>query len=111
MTIADEAHRLKEPFAGITLAVKKVRSQSCFALTGTLFQNRMEEMWSVLDFVRAIYNTQHLLRIQVHRGHAGTLKQWREFASPIKKGHRLDGTAYEVVTGVVRGFRVTASLH
>ena len=31
--------------------MKKIRCSSCFALTGTLVQNRMDEMWSVLDFV------------------------------------------------------------
>ena len=51
VVIADEAHRLKEPFAALTLAMKKIQCQSCFALTGTLYQNRMDEMWSVLDFV------------------------------------------------------------
>jgi SNF2 family DNA or RNA helicase len=33
------------------LAMKKLKCPSCFALTGTLIQNRLEEMWSVLDFV------------------------------------------------------------
>ena len=52
IVIADEAHRLKEPRAAITLAMKKIQCSSCFALTGTLVQNRMDEMWSVLDYVR-----------------------------------------------------------
>ncbi len=39
----------------------------------------------------------------MQRGEAGTLKQWREFAvNPIKKGHRHEGTAKEVVEGIVR---------
>ncbi|ORY30568.1 P-loop containing nucleoside triphosphate hydrolase protein [Naematelia encephala] len=89
VVIADEAHRIKEPRAAGTLALKKIKCSSCFALTGTLVQNRMEEMWSVLDFV--------------HRGWAGTLKQWRDFAvNPIKKGHRHEGSAREVVEGIMR---------
>ncbi|WRT67988.1 uncharacterized protein IL334_004963 [Kwoniella shivajii] len=49
----------------------------------------MDEMWSVLDFT--------------HRGWAGTLKQWRDFAvNPIKKGHRHEGTAAEVITAIMR---------
>lgn len=51
VVIADEAHRLKQPATGITLAMKKFVRPICFALTGTLIQNRMEEMWSILDFV------------------------------------------------------------
>lgn len=51
MVIADEAHRLKDPRGQMALAMKKFQASSCFALTGTLIQNRLEEMWSVLDFV------------------------------------------------------------
>lgn len=51
VVIADEAHRLKQPDTGITLAMKKFARPICFALTGTLIQNRMDEMWSVLDLV------------------------------------------------------------
>lgn len=54
VVIADEAHRLKEPKGQLGLAMKKIRCPSCFALTGTLIQNRLEEMWSVLDFVSQI---------------------------------------------------------
>jgi SNF2 family DNA or RNA helicase len=52
--IADEAHRLKEPRGQLGLAMKKIKCPSCFALTGTLIQNRLEEMWSVLDFVSVV---------------------------------------------------------
>jgi SNF2 family DNA or RNA helicase len=52
VVIADEAHRLKEARGQLGLAMKKIQCPSCFALTGTLIQNRLEEMWSVLDFVR-----------------------------------------------------------
>jgi SNF2 family DNA or RNA helicase len=51
--IVDEAHRMKKPTGYLAKAVKKLRANTCFALTGTLIQNRMEEMWSVLDFVSA----------------------------------------------------------
>lgn len=86
--IVDEAHRLKEPMSQTTLALKSIQCQVCFALTGTLVQNRIDEMWSVLDFV--------------HRGWAGTYRQWKEFAvSPIKKGHQVEGTAAEVVRAIM----------
>lgn len=51
VVIVDEAHRLKKQTGRLALAVKKLKARACFALTGTLIQNRMEEMWSVLDFV------------------------------------------------------------
>ncbi|OCF57032.1 hypothetical protein L486_05889 [Kwoniella mangroviensis CBS 10435] len=89
VVIVDEAHRMKEPGAQATLALKSIDCKICFALTGTLVQNRMDEMWSVLDFT--------------HRGWAGTLKEWKEFAvNPIKRGHRHEGTAAEVITAIMR---------
>ncbi|WWC96326.1 hypothetical protein V866_003193 [Kwoniella sp. B9012] len=89
VVIVDEAHRMKEPRAQATLALKSIDCKICFALTGTLVQNRMDEMWSVLDFT--------------HRGWAGTLKEWKEFAvNPIKRGHRHEGTAAEVITAIMR---------
>lgn len=108
--MVDEAHRLKEPRASRTLALKKIQCSACFALTGTLIQNRIEEMWSVLDFVSlaALAMTWHRMGAddQTQRGWAGTFRQWREFAVlPIKKGHRLDGTAHDVVMGIV-SFRI-----
>ena len=39
---------------------------------------------------------------QVQRGHAGTLKQWRNFVvKPIKQGQRREGMASDVVTSIV----------
>jgi len=39
---------------------------------------------------------------QVQRGHAGTLKQWRDFVvKPIKQGQRREGMASDVVTSIV----------
>ena len=60
VVIADEAHRLKEPRGQLGLAMKKIKCPSCFALTGTLIQNRLEEMWSVLDFV-SVLDSIHLI--------------------------------------------------
>nr|XP_019045400.1 hypothetical protein I302_05789 [Kwoniella bestiolae CBS 10118]OCF24330.1 hypothetical protein I302_05789 [Kwoniella bestiolae CBS 10118] len=89
VVIVDEAHRMKEPRAQATLALKSINCRVCFALTGTLVQNRMDEMWSVLDFT--------------HRGWAGTLQEWKDFAvNPIKRGHRREGTAAEVITAIMR---------
>ena len=51
VVIVDEAHRMKNHHGRLGFAVKKIPCKSCFALTGTLIQNRLDEMWSVLDFV------------------------------------------------------------
>jgi SNF2 family DNA or RNA helicase len=62
VVIADEAHRLKEPRGQLGLAMKKIQCPSCFALTGTLIQNRLEEMWSVLDFVGQLRGAHLIVR-------------------------------------------------
>lgn len=88
IVIVDEAHRMKRPDSRIALAVKQLKARACFALTGTLIQNRIEEVWSILDFVR--------------RRWAGTFKQWTEYAvRPINEGHKYDGTIAEVINSVV----------
>ncbi|ODO00229.1 hypothetical protein I350_06857 [Cryptococcus amylolentus CBS 6273] len=87
--IADEAHRLKEPRSMTTVSIKKIQTRICFALTGTLVQNRIDEMWSVLDFA--------------HRGWAGTSQEWIDFVvDPIKTGHQSEGTAQQVVEAIRR---------
>ena len=48
VVIADEAHRLKEPGAAITLAIKKIQVTSCFALSGTIIQNRVSATHVIL---------------------------------------------------------------
>ncbi|BEJ12218.1 hypothetical protein CspHIS471_0206780 [Cutaneotrichosporon sp. HIS471] len=89
VVIVDEAHRMKKLNGRLALAVKRLRANACFALTGTLIQNRMEEMWSILDFV--------------HRGWAGTFKEWRAYAAkPVTQGHRRDGTLLEVCMAIKR---------
>lgn len=47
---------MKNPSGHLALSVKKLRCRAAFALTGTLMQNRMGEMWSVMDFVRSKAN-------------------------------------------------------
>lgn len=106
MVIVDEAHRLKKQNGRLALAVKKLKAGACFALTGTLIQNRMEEMWSVLDFVG--FCRKHHLTNQVHRGWAGTFKEWKDYAAkPVTRGHRRDGTLMEVCRAIVRTIYLT----
>ncbi|KAL7420684.1 hypothetical protein Q5752_004635 [Cryptotrichosporon argae] len=44
VVVADKAHVLKGGKAKTTLALKALRARACFALTGTLVQNRLDEM-------------------------------------------------------------------
>jgi len=47
----DEAQMIKNHYTQTAQAVKAVRSEYCFALTGTPVENRLEELWSIYDIV------------------------------------------------------------
>ncbi len=49
--ILDEAHAIKNPSAAVTKAVKTIPAQHRLALTGTPIQNRLQELWSIFDFL------------------------------------------------------------
>jgi SNF2 family DNA or RNA helicase len=51
VVILDEAQRIKNPAAEVSIAVKQLRRQRAWALTGTPLENRMEDLVSILDFV------------------------------------------------------------
>ncbi len=49
--IIDEAQYIKNPSTQSARAVKAVRAQTRFALTGTPVENRLSELWSIFDFL------------------------------------------------------------
>lgn len=49
--ILDEAQAIKNPGTRQTRAVKKLRSEGRFALTGTPVENRLGDLWSLFDFL------------------------------------------------------------
>jgi superfamily II DNA or RNA helicase len=53
--ILDEAQFIKNPDAQITQSVKKIRSRRRLALTGTPLENRLLDLWSIVDFVMPNY--------------------------------------------------------
>ena len=50
IVVADEAQALKNPSAKQTQQVKKLKSQTRIALTGTPVENRLSDLWSLFDF-------------------------------------------------------------
>jgi non-specific serine/threonine protein kinase len=50
LVILDEAQSIKNPNAKQTLAVKNLKSDVRFALTGTPIENRLGDLWSLFDF-------------------------------------------------------------
>ncbi len=51
MVVLDEAQYIKNQNAAVTKAVKALRSDLRFALTGTPVENRLSELWSIFDFL------------------------------------------------------------
>lgn len=48
--IIDEAQFIKNPDALKTMAVKKIKADSKFALTGTPIENSLLDLWSIFDY-------------------------------------------------------------
>jgi hypothetical protein len=87
--VLDEAQNVKNPAARQTQAVKSFRAPSRIALTGTPVENRLSELWSILDFLNP--------------GLLGTAPAFRRsFATPIER-YRDAGRA-EALQRVTRPF-------
>lgn len=53
--IVDEAQNIKNPWAKQTQAIKRIRAGKKIALTGTPVENRLSELWSIMDFLNKGY--------------------------------------------------------
>jgi non-specific serine/threonine protein kinase len=51
LAVVDEAQAIKNPDSRQTRAVKALKAQARFALTGTPIENRLGDLWSIFDFV------------------------------------------------------------
>ncbi len=55
VAIIDEAQTIKNPSVQVTKAVKKIKADLRFALTGTPMENNLLDLWSITDFVNPNY--------------------------------------------------------
>ncbi len=70
--VLDEAQNIKNPSAKQSIAVREVESEFRIALTGTPVENRLSELWAIMDFLNP--------------GYLGPLNFFkRRFATPIEK--------------------------
>ncbi|MDI6885807.1 MAG: DEAD/DEAH box helicase [archaeon] len=53
--VLDEAQNIKNPAAKQTHAIKKFKAEHRIALTGTPVENRLSELWSIMDFLNPGY--------------------------------------------------------
>lgn len=70
--VLDEAQNIKNPFAKQTRAIKKLKGGYRIALTGTPIENRLRDLWSIMDFINP--------------GYLGSWEDFRrKFSIPIEK--------------------------
>lgn len=55
LMVIDEAQYIKNPDALKTMAVKRIKADSKFALTGTPIENSLLDLWSIFDFALPSY--------------------------------------------------------
>ena len=81
--VMDEAQKIKNATADITVVCKRFRTPHRLAMSGTPIQNDLRELWSLFDFV--------------FPGRLGTLPAFEnEFADPIKRGGYANASQMQV---------------
>ncbi|MFQ5794409.1 MAG: SNF2-related protein [Candidatus Bipolaricaulia bacterium] len=75
--VLDEAQNIKNPAAKQTQSIKRLNTRHKAALTGTPMENRLSELWSIMDFLNP--------------GYLGSARDFRtRFALPIEKYRDAD---------------------
>lgn len=73
----DEAQNIKNPETKQAQTIRKLKAERRVALTGTPVENRLSELWSIMDFL--------------NKGYLGSLAEFkRTFAIPIERYRQLD---------------------
>ena len=81
--ILDEGHKIRNPDAKVTLAVKQVATPHRLILSGSPLQNNLKELWSLFDFV--------------YPGKLGTLPVFlQQFSGPITVGGYANASTVQV---------------
>ncbi|XP_050540454.1 DNA excision repair protein ERCC-6-like [Daktulosphaira vitifoliae] len=84
-TILDEGHKIRNPNAKITIAVKHIKSNHRIIVSGSPIQNNLKELWSLFDFI--------------FPSKLGTLPAFiKSFAIPITQGGYANATELQVAT-------------
>jgi len=89
LIVLDEAQNVKNPDAKQSQAVRQLEAKFRIALTGTPVENRLQELWSILDFLNPGYlgNKQFFQRrfaMPIEKyGDAASLKQLRSLVQPF----------------------------
>lgn len=83
--VLDEGHKIRNPDAQVTLAVKQFATAHRLILSGSPLQNNLRELWSLFDFI--------------YPGKLGTLPVFMaQFSVPITMGGYSNATRSQVAT-------------
>jgi len=78
--ILDEAQNIKNPLSKQAQALKRLKRGYSIALTGTPLENRLLELWSIMDFLNP--------------GYLGSTSTFRkEYIVPIEKEHDIESSS------------------
>jgi len=86
--ILDEAQHIKNPLSATARAAKRIKSDRRLALTGTPIENRLSEIWSIMDFVSpgllgSLKNFEERYARPVERGDEETIRRLRSIVRPL----------------------------
>ncbi|XP_063918489.1 DNA excision repair protein ERCC-6-like [Zophobas morio] len=85
--ILDEGHKIRNPNAKISIAVKQIRTPHRLMLSGSPMQNNLQELWSLFDFTNP--------------GMLGNLNTFMEhFNNPIVQGGFVNSTPMQEATAL-----------
>ncbi|GLV36166.1 Imitation SWI [Carabus blaptoides fortunei] len=86
--ILDEGHKIRNPSAKVTIAVKDFRTPHRLLLTGSPMQNNLQELWSLFDFIVP--------------GKLGSQQAFTDyFATPITQGGYTNATPTQETTALL----------
>ena len=75
MVVLDEAQKIKNPESGVSKACRQLKGRCPVAMTGTPFENRPLDLWSLMDFVEP--------------GFLGTRKEFdQQYSDPMRNGDK-----------------------
>src|SRR5438552_9173088 len=80
--ILDEAQFIKNPSAQVTQSVKQLRADQRLALTGTPLENRLLDLWSIVDFIQPGYLGSPSHFSQTYEPRRGEDPAWGQHIAP-----------------------------
>ena len=104
--ILDEAQFIKNPGAQVTQSVKQLKCENKIALTGTPLENRLLDLWSIVDFIQPGYlgNQEQFLETYEPRAAHAIMKPFQQRKSAmttrIRSTHRAPTTLGEIASAI-----------